>query len=575
MKENEKLFGKMSSHLAEYDYLTGLPNRRGLYEFYDILESKDSIHAMFIDIDNFKRVNDIYGHSMGDELLICIAKLIEENVSGFTSRIGGDEFVALIDGNMTEDELKSTAETLLRQMENIDFRKDILSNVSLSIGIVTRQRVSTMLDDILHKCDSAMYEAKYDGKNRYVFFRENDKKVQRNRNMEIEMDDALKNGEFIAYLQPKVNMISTKLTGAEALSRWNHPDDGIRTPGVYISLFEKNGFISKLDMYMFEEVCRIKKSWKGKKYEHIPVSVNMSRLHLYNKKFPDMLVEIADRYGIDHSELEIEITESVFVKDSEELIRNVKMLKDRHFIVSIDDFGSGFSALNLLKDLPVDIIKIDQEFLNSSGDDDRGKLEADTKCFSELKFDTGIFKESKALVFPGGPKEEQVIELPHEILSSDSFMVSMWIYPTEEHSWRCALYVKYETGFFGMIPIAWEGHSSFRIRDSKEVDGWYDISGCKLQVNEWSHYVVSYNAKTETAYAYINGQLVGSMKNVPGNRYAKRIVLGGDVFQPSFIGKICEVTFYNEIRDHDFVSELHQSYVTRDDFIGFEIGIDK
>lgn len=146
MKENEKLFGKMSSHLAEYDYLTGLPNRRGLYEFYDILESKDSIHAMFIDIDNFKRVNDIYGHSMGDELLICIAKLIEENVSGFTSRIGGDEFVALIDGNMTEDELKSTAETLLRQMENIDFRKDILSNVSLSIGIVTRQRVSTMLD---------------------------------------------------------------------------------------------------------------------------------------------------------------------------------------------------------------------------------------------------------------------------------------------------------------------------------------------------------------------------------------------------------------------------------------------
>lgn len=657
MKENEKLFGKMSSHLAEYDYLTGLPNRRGLYEFYDILESKDSIHTMFIDIDNFKRVNDIYGHSMGDELLICIAKLIEENVSGFTSRIGGDEFVALIDGNMTEDELKSTAETLLRQMENIDFRKDILSNVSLSIGIVTRQRVSTMLDDILHKCDSAMYEAKYDGKNRYVFFRENDKKVQRNRNMEIEMDDALKNGEFIAYLQPKVNMISTKLTGAEALSRWNHPDDGIRTPGVYISLFEKNGFISKLDMYMFEEVCRIKKSWKGKKYEHIPVSVNMSRLHLYNKKFPDMLVEIADRYGIDHSELEIEITESVFVKDSEELIRNVKMLKDRHFIVSIDDFGSGFSALNLLKDLPVDIIKIDQEFLNSSGDDDRGKkvlrnvinmckdlkldvvtegieteeqrdfivrcgcqiaqgyfyskplpvdefdkfaneyitnddtsyvfrlngnvksddgkLEADTKCFSELKFDTGIFKESKALVFPGGPKEKQVIELPHEILSSDSFMVSMWIYPTEEHSWRCALYVKYETGFFGMIPIAWEGHSSFRIRDSKEVDGWYDISGCKLQVNEWSHYVVSYNAKTETAYAYINGQLVGSMKNVPGNRYAKRIVLGGDVFQPSFIGKICEVTFYNEIRDHDFVSELHQSYVTRDDFIGFEIGIDK
>lgn len=657
MKQNEKMLGKIREYPAEFDYLTGLPDRRGLYEFYNILESDAIVHAMFIDIDNFKRVNDIYGHSMGDELLICISKLIEENVFGFTSRIGGDEFVALLDGDMGIDELESTAKKLLKNMQDIDFRKDILSNVSLSIGIVTRQKVSLRLDDILHKCDSAMYEAKYDGKNRYVFYRENDRTILRNRNMELEMNDALKNGQFEAYLQPKVNMISTKLTGAEALSRWNHPVDGVRTPAIYISLFEKNGFISKLDLYMFEQVCKIKQSWHGKKYGHIPVSVNMSRLHLYNKEFPDMLVEIADRYGVSYNELEIEITESVFVKDSEELIRNVKMLKEREFIVSIDDFGSGFSALNLLKDLPVDIIKIDKEFLDDSGDDDRGKkvlrnvinmckdlkldvvtegieteeqrefivrcgcqiaqgflyakplplnefdkfaneyianddtsytfkldgdiksddgkIEADAKGFSELKYGTGIFKNKKALIFPGGEKEQEVVELPNEILSSDSFMVSMWIYPIEEHSWSCALYVKYETGFFGMIPLAWEGHSSFRIRDSKEVDGWYDISGCKLQVNEWSHYVVSYNAKTETAYVYINGQLVGNMKNVPGNRYAKRIVLGGDVFQPSFIGKICEVTFYNEIRDHDFVYNLHQSYVTRDDFIGFEIGIDK
>lgn len=373
MKQNEKMLEKIREYPAEFDYLTGLPDRRGLYEFYNILESDAIVHAMFIDIDNFKRVNDIYGHIMGDELLICISKLIEENVFGFTSRIGGDEFVALLDGDMGIDELESTAKKLLKNMQDIDFRKDILSNVSLSIGIVTMQKVSLRLDDILHKCDSAMYEAKYDGKNRYVFYRENDRTILKNRNMELEMDEALKNGQFEVYLQPKVNMISTKLTGAEALSRWNHPVDGVRTPAIYISLFEKNGFISKLDLYMFEQVCKIKQGWHGKKYEHIPVSVNMSRLHLYNKEFPDMLVEIADRYGVSHNELEIEITESVFVKDSEELIRNVKMLKEREFIVSIDDFGSGFSALNLLKDLPVDIIKIDKEFLDDSGDDDRGK----------------------------------------------------------------------------------------------------------------------------------------------------------------------------------------------------------
>ena len=265
MKQNEKMLGKIREYPAEFDYLTGLPDRRGLYEFYNILESDAIVHAMFIDIDNFKRVNDIYGHSMGDELLICISKLIEENVFGFTSRIGGDEFVALLDGDMGIDELESTAKKLLKNMQDIDFRKDILSNVSLSIGIVTRQKVSLRLDDILHKCDSAMYEAKYDGKNRYVFYRENDRTILRNRNMELEMNDALKNGQFEAYLQPKVNMISTKLTGAEALSRWNHPVDGVRTPAIYISLFEKNGFISKLDLYMFEQVCKIKQSWHGKK----------------------------------------------------------------------------------------------------------------------------------------------------------------------------------------------------------------------------------------------------------------------------------------------------------------------
>ena len=116
-------------------------------------------------------------------------------------------------------------------------------------------------------------------------------------------------------------------------------------------------------------------------------------------------------------------------------------------------------------------------------------------------------------------------------------------------NWTSVLYVKYESGFFSMVPLAWDGNSDFRIRDSKEVNGWYDITGCKLWENTWTHYLVSYNAKTETATAFINGDVVGVRENVPANRYAKWIILGGDVFQPSFVGDLCELQVFNEEKD--------------------------
>ena len=311
----------------EHDYLTGLANRRGLYDHYDSLAEDRIVHAMFIDIDNFKRVNDIYGHSMGDKLLIAISHLIQNHAQGFTARIGGDEYVVLLDGELDTAEVEHTADQLISNMEHIDFRTDILSLVSLSIGIVFSQTASQPLDDILAKCDAAMYQSKYDGKNKYTIYSAEDKTLEINRNIEAEMEDALKNGEFQVYLQPKVNMVSSRLYGAEGLSRWVHPVDGIRPPASYIPLFEKNGFITQLDLYIYEEVCRLKAAWTGEIYQHIPVSVNMSRLHLYNKHFVDDLMEIAAKYNIPPQELEIEITENTFIKDNAELIKVIDILR--------------------------------------------------------------------------------------------------------------------------------------------------------------------------------------------------------------------------------------------------------
>lgn len=362
-----------SHERAEEDYLTRLANRRGLYDYYASLNKKGVIHAMFIDIDNFKRVNDIYGHSMGDKLLIEISRLIQKHAIGFTSRIGGDEYVVIQDGSLEHEKVEQIAAALIDGIDTIDFRPDILSLVSLSVGIVFDQSLDQPLDDILAKCDSAMYRAKFDGKKRFTIYQSFDRTLEISRNIELEMEDALATGQFHVYLQPKVNMITNKLYGAEALSRWVHPVDGVRAPDLYIPLFQKNGFISKLDLYVFEEVCKLKASWEGKKYQHVPISVNMSRLHLYNKHFTEDLENIANKYGIPTNELELEITESTFIKDTHELIRVIDLLQSRGFLVSIDDFGSGFSALNLLKDMAVDTVKIDKEFLQVSSNTARGK----------------------------------------------------------------------------------------------------------------------------------------------------------------------------------------------------------
>ena len=635
----------------ELDYLTDLPNRKSLYQYYLELPQDSKVHAMFLDIDNFKKVNDIHGHNMGDQLLVAIADYLQEVLEGcFIARLGGDEFAVLLPSEILAEDVPAIAELLLNRFKEMEFRQDVLSLVSLSIGVLLDNSVTEPLDDILAKCDAAMYHAKNNGKNRYTMYDQLDSVYELNRRMEEEMEDALKNGEFRVFFQPKMNMVTSQMYGAEALSRWVHPEDGIRVPKMYMDLFEKNGFAVKLDFFIFEEVCRLKSSWKDKQYAHIPVSVNMTRLHLYDREFPDRLEEIAKKYGVEISELELEFAESSFFKDIEELINMIERLQAKGFPVSIDNFGSGFSALYLLKDLPVNTIKIDRDFVRSSANDMRGKkvLRSVITMCKELKMDVvvegvetkdqmkfmiscgcqvaqglfyarplpekefyhfaeenigtakgtynfrfngtlraeegemegsfvgegfsyeqGIFTESKALYFPGGPKEENTVLLPNNVLVNDSYSVSMWIHTKTSMPWSAALYVKFESGFMGIVPLAFGGNSVCRIRDSRNVNGWYDVAACSLTERAWFHYTMTYNAKTETVMVFINGEPVGHLENVPANRFVNRVMVGGDVYQPSFNGRICELVFYNEVKDYDFIKQLHWSYTQKENFIGF------
>ena len=654
LKNKDYIEFKKNQKMSLTDYLTGLPSRRALYEYYSRLDNDSSIHMLFVDIDNFKRVNDTYGHSEGDKLLCCVSSLLKSvMVDDYVFRIGGDEFIVVADSSENEAALVEKVEKVIDRLHDMNFRKDILSLISLSIGIVFNQSVNQMLDEILNKCDSAMYQAKINGKNRYVLYQTLEKEMETNRTLEAEMENALKNGEFQAYLQPKVNMLNSKLVGAEALTRWVHPKDGLRSPAQFIPLFEKNGFITRLDLYIFEELCRMKNSWKGTPLEHLKVSANMSRLHLYQKNFPNLLQSIADKYEIPTNELEIEITESIFFKDTAELINIVETLKALDFSVSIDDFGSGYSALNMLKDIPVETIKLDRKFLQLSSNTYKGQkvikniiimckelkleliaegvetkeqLEFLTGCgcevaqgfyyakpmpeqdfikFSEeylyntakptrFTFDGTLesedgkyvgaylkdeeepleysyvpcpFRGKRALRLPGGKMEMNLISIPENVMYGENFTITMWVKINEPNTWSSIVYCKHETGFAALVPNAWEGNASFRIRDSKDVKGWYDTSGCQFIDNIWIHTAIIYNAKEETTIFMVNGEILGTRSDVPTQRFVKRIFIGGDAFQRSLKMDICELQFFNDVMTPNEIKNMWWEYVTRGDFI--------
>jgi EAL domain-containing protein (putative c-di-GMP-specific phosphodiesterase class I) len=190
--------------------------------------------------------------------------------------------------------------------------------------------------------------------------------------IEKNMYDALKNEEFVMYLQPKYKAKEETVSGAEALVRWKNNNGALVTPGYFIPVFEINGFIIELDLYMLRKVCRQLQDWLGRGYSPMPISVNISRLHFANTSLAEEIKDIVDEYGIPHELIELELTESAFLQSKQTLIKTVIQLKNYGFVVSMDDFGAGYSSLNSLKDLPLDIVKLDGELFRITEEAERG-----------------------------------------------------------------------------------------------------------------------------------------------------------------------------------------------------------
>lgn len=349
----------------KYDRLTGLYTK-GFFtkKVREVLhDNPDKAYDIICsDIEKFKLFNDLFGTQAGDRLLCSVAEQcsIFAGIHGIAGRIQADRFVCL-----KEHENRYTAEMFAQAGAMLNSLSGTKS-VSIKWGIYTIEdrnvEVEKMYDRALLAAHSikgqyGKYFAVYDDKLRSRLVRE--------QTIVESMESALENREFVVYLQPKYRVRDYQLAGAEALVRWEHPEWGILSPGVFIPLFEKNGFIIKLDQYVWEETCRILQMWRNQGLPLVPVSVNVSRADIYQEDIADILLKLVSKYGLPPSLLHLEITESAYTENQTQIIDTVKELRKRGFVIEMDDFGSGYSSLNMLNRMPLDILKLDLKFIQS------------------------------------------------------------------------------------------------------------------------------------------------------------------------------------------------------------------
>ncbi len=362
-------------NLAFFDPLTGLPNRRLLLDrlrqtLASSTRSKHKRALLFVDLDNFKTLNDTLGHHVGDLLLQDVARRITACIreSDTVARLGGDEFVVMLNGlsGHAEDaatQAKLLAEKILTAIDRPFALNGHECRSSASVGITIFGDPHDSTNEVLQQADLAMYQAKADGRNTIRFFAPAlQAAVNARAAMEGELRRGIKTNEFLLYYQSQVD--HGNLVGAEALVRWRHPVRGILAPGAFISLAEETGLILPLGDWVMQTACQQIAAWAGRKgQQEITVSVNISARQLRNPDFVGNVLDTLDRTGADPRNLKLELTESMLVDNIEEVIGKMTDLKSHGLSFSLDDFGTGYSSLAYLRRLPLDQLKIDQAFV--------------------------------------------------------------------------------------------------------------------------------------------------------------------------------------------------------------------
>ncbi len=364
--------------LAYTDSLTKINNVNRFYiKASEILKrNKDIAYSIIcIDVNNFKYINETYGYKIGDQLLIQIAQKLSDTFKDdeICARINNDHFVVLIKSVFENPEVKY--QSLERAFLNEINQGIIKYPISFSVGVY---RVEDKNEAVISMVDKALLTLKNIKKRKNIYFAyySNDllQKFIKNNQIENMMQPALDNQEFKVFLQPKIDLHTLSIIGAEALVRWVSPSKGFMQPDDFIPLFEKNGFIVKLDFYVLEECCKKIREWIDKGIDPIPISVNQSRINLDDPFYVEKLNDILQKYELPVNLIEIELTEGMFSSSNTKLVKIMERMRKIGFSISMDDFGSGYSSLNLLKEIPVDILKIDKVFLDETANSRKSRI---------------------------------------------------------------------------------------------------------------------------------------------------------------------------------------------------------
>lgn len=363
-------------HLANHDFLTKLPNRMLLIDrlkqsIKHAKRNKENISVLFLDLDRFKEVNDTYGHETGDSLLVDIANKLRKCVreEDTIARLGGDEFTIIINST-NETATVNIVQKIMRTIKDSIIINNIELHTTFSIGISCFPQDGDSPEILLRNADTAMYEAKNSGKNIYKFYNSAMTEMAFERvQLESDLRKAIANNEFETYYQPKINAKTNKVIGLEALIRWNHPESGLIPPINFIPFAEEIGLIVQIDKWMIEQAMSQVLKWKNEDIQTGKISVNMSAIQLEGKNCTNHLKMIINKIGFDAKDLEVEITESQIMKNTQNSISKLKEMKDMGISISVDDFGTGYSSLSYLKHLPINKLKIDHSFVKGLPDD--------------------------------------------------------------------------------------------------------------------------------------------------------------------------------------------------------------
>jgi diguanylate cyclase (GGDEF)-like protein/PAS domain S-box-containing protein len=410
---------------ARHDFLTGLPNRASMIErlneeFYRAKRHDFYNAFLFLDLDGFKKINDTYGHHIGDKVLIEVANRLKSTIrtDDYIARISGDEFcILLLELGKDEEDVSKKVKTVCDNIINIFSTPMIINTMEIKVGISIGIRLFPNgvknINEIINGSDSAMYKAKEYGKNQYVFFNnEIEHKIKEITKLEKELKEAFEQNQFEFYFQPKVSVETQDIVGAEILLRWNHPTKGLLEPNSFMSVIKDMRRESEITFMALKKGCEFILKYSDKLDK--TVSINVSSLELISKSFVDKVLDVISSYNLYKCEnIEFEILESDLIADFENIIKNIMILKQNGIKISIDDFGTGYSSISYLSKLPIDTIKVDKYFMQNIDDSANKRLIkmmleiAESFYFDiviegvETKEQLDFIKQNKAKIYQG------------------------------------------------------------------------------------------------------------------------------------------------------------------------------